>query len=88
VPSGGSLDDHTLRYPSSRHGGGVTVAYCDGRVGFLPDSLDSWVYCQLVTQNSEALEANGRAWGWQRYDRDGNGTLEPYLFDAANLRKK
>jgi hypothetical protein len=31
---------------------------------------------------------NGRAWGWQRYDRDGNGTLEPYLLDAADLRKK
>lgn len=88
VPSGGNLNDHTLRYPSSRHGGGVTVAYCDGHVGFLTDSLDSWVYCQLVTQNTEALEANGRAWNWQRYDRDGNGTLEPYLLDAADLRKK
>lgn len=88
VPSGGSLTDYTLRYPSSRHGGGVTAAFCDGRVVFLPDSLDSWVYCQLLTQNSEALESNGRAWNWQRYDRDGNGTLEPYMLDAADLRKK
>lgn len=88
VPSGGDLNDHTLRYPSSRHGGGVNAALCDGHVVFLPDSLDSWVYCQLLTQNTEALEANGRAWGWQRYDQDGNGTLEPYLLDAADLRKK
>ena len=66
----------------------MNAALCDGHVVFLPDSLDSWVYCQLLTQNTEALEANGRAWGWQRYDRDGNGTLEPYLLDAADLRKK
>jgi prepilin-type processing-associated H-X9-DG protein/prepilin-type N-terminal cleavage/methylation domain-containing protein len=88
VPSGGDLNDHVLRYPSSRHGGGVNSAFCDGHVVFLPDTLDTWVYGQLLTQNSEAVEVNGRAWGWQRYDRDGNGTLEPYLLDAADLRKK
>ena len=88
VPSGGSLDDYVYRYPSSRHGGGVSAAFCDGHVAFLPDSLDVWVYCQLLTQNTEALEASGRAWDWQRYDGDGNGTLEPYLLDTADLRKK
>ena len=88
VPTGGSLADYVYRYPSSRHGGGVSAAFCDGHVAFLTDSLDSWVYCQLLTQNTDALEANGRAWGWQRYDGDGNGTLEPYLLDTEDLRKK
>lgn len=47
-----------LRYaPSSNHPGGVVVAFCDGRTGFLKDSLPSRVYAQLITSNNASASA-------------------------------
>lgn len=88
VPSGGSLADYGLRYPSSRHNGGVTATFCDSHTTFLSEAIDAWVYCQLLTQNSQALEVNGRAWAWQQYDGNGDGQLEPYVLDEADLKKR
>jgi prepilin-type N-terminal cleavage/methylation domain-containing protein len=40
--------------PSSNHPGGVVVAFCDGRTGFLKDSLPSRVYAQLISSNNSS----------------------------------
>jgi prepilin-type processing-associated H-X9-DG protein len=37
--------------PRSRHVGGVNVAFLDGRIGFLPDSVDQYVMANLVSSN-------------------------------------
>lgn len=37
---------------SSNHSGGVVVAYCDGHIAFLKESISPWVYAQLLTSES------------------------------------
>jgi prepilin-type processing-associated H-X9-DG protein len=37
--------------PSSNHGEGAVVAYCDGHVEFLRDDIDYTVYQRLLTSN-------------------------------------
>jgi prepilin-type N-terminal cleavage/methylation domain-containing protein len=44
-------------FPSSNHPGGVVVAFCDGRSGFLKDSLPSWVYAQLLSSDESTAAA-------------------------------
>jgi len=39
--------------PSSTHPSGVVATFCDGHVQYLRDSIDSWVYAQLVTSDSK-----------------------------------
>ena len=38
-------------YPSSNHPGGVNVAFFDGRVDFINESVDPFTYAQLMTTN-------------------------------------
>lgn len=38
--------------PSSNHTGGVVVAFCDGHVIFLKDTIEPQVYAQLITSDS------------------------------------
>jgi prepilin-type N-terminal cleavage/methylation domain-containing protein/prepilin-type processing-associated H-X9-DG protein len=45
--------------PSSNHPGGAVVAFCDGRTGFMKDSLAQNVYGRLVT--SDGINATGTA---------------------------
>jgi len=40
-------------YPSSRHPGGVNVAFAGGQVEFLRENIDPLVYGQLMTSNSK-----------------------------------
>ena len=42
------------RYPSSGHPGGANVVFADGHTAFLQESVQSKVYCQLMTSNSTA----------------------------------
>jgi prepilin-type N-terminal cleavage/methylation domain-containing protein/prepilin-type processing-associated H-X9-DG protein len=44
--------DYNYARPSSNHGGGVNVAFCDGNVRFLNDRVEYKVYVQLMTPNS------------------------------------
>jgi prepilin-type N-terminal cleavage/methylation domain-containing protein len=39
--------------PSALHPGGVLVGFCGGSARFLRDSVDPWVYTQLVTSDSK-----------------------------------
>ena len=36
-------------YPSSEHPGGVNMAFCDGHVQFIRDSVDRSIYAQMMT---------------------------------------
>lgn len=51
--------------PSSNHPGGVVVAFCDGHIGFLKDSLAQGVYGRLMTSDSFNLTgaASNAVWG-------------------------
>jgi prepilin-type processing-associated H-X9-DG protein len=50
--------NYTFARPSSNHGGGVNVAFCDGNVRFLKENIYYPVYVQLMTSNSlQALSA-------------------------------
>jgi prepilin-type processing-associated H-X9-DG protein len=42
-------DDQVDVLARSRHGGGVNVAYADGHVRFVPDSIDLAVWQALAT---------------------------------------
>jgi prepilin-type processing-associated H-X9-DG protein len=42
--------------PSSKHGDGVNISYCDGHVWFLSSSIDASVYVRLMSPN-------GQRWG-------------------------
>jgi prepilin-type N-terminal cleavage/methylation domain-containing protein/prepilin-type processing-associated H-X9-DG protein len=50
-----------INLPSSNHPGGAVVAFCDGRTGFLKDSLAQNVYGRLVTSDGLAASALGSA---------------------------
>lgn len=71
--------------PSSPHPGGVVVAYCDGRTGFLRDAIDYWVYGQLLTPRTR----------WQGSTNKTNSVAmqpwllknnAPYLFDQRDIK--
>lgn len=82
VPVDADLDDWTVRYPSSRHPGAVNVAFCDGHVRVVRNGIDAWVYCQLLSSNSQAV-SHGVA-DWQQHF-DASGSLVPYMFNPADL---
>jgi len=71
--------------PSSAHGGGVVVAFCDGHTAFLSDSLQPYEYGQLLTRKSR----------WQGTTNNTNSTAmqpwllkggAPYLLDEKALK--
>ncbi len=64
------LDDSTAR-PSSYHFSGVNVAFADGRVVFVHQSVPYYIYMRLMTPNDKTSSV------WpllSLYDSDGNGT--------------
>lgn len=61
-------------HPSSNHAGGVVVAFCDGHVLFLRDTIEKSVYAQILSSDSSNIST--RMLGWQ-------GTA---LLDEASFR--
>ena len=50
-------------FPNSTHPGGANMAFCDGHVVFIADSMDPLVYGQLMTSNrnrSSLKDASGK----------------------------
>jgi prepilin-type processing-associated H-X9-DG protein len=39
--------------PSSNHPGGVVASFCDGHTQLVNDTIDAWVYAQLMTSDSK-----------------------------------
>jgi prepilin-type N-terminal cleavage/methylation domain-containing protein/prepilin-type processing-associated H-X9-DG protein len=87
-----NIDNFQMRYPSSSHqGGGVNAVFCDGHTAFLSERIDSWVYCQMLSSDSNILEKEpdkpgSRAFLWQRSPSSGGGT-QPYIFNDRDLQK-
>lgn len=47
---------------SSNHSGGVVVAFCDGHVVFLKDTITPYVYAQLLSSDHERLSTRATTW--------------------------
>lgn len=73
--------DWRLRYPSSRHPGGVNASFCDGRTVFIRDEVAPWVYCQALTSDRRRLSP--RATSWESIVV--SGAAVRYLFDPQDL---
>ncbi|MEM8678448.1 MAG: H-X9-DG-CTERM domain-containing protein, partial [Planctomycetota bacterium] len=58
--------------PSSRHAGGFVVAFADGHVTFVSDTLDYDVYARIMTSNGKAARLPG-----EQLPRDGNNRPVP-----------
>jgi prepilin-type processing-associated H-X9-DG protein len=48
---GTSADRFDRARPSSYHAGGVNVAFCDGHVRFVRETIEYRIYCALMTPN-------------------------------------
>jgi prepilin-type N-terminal cleavage/methylation domain-containing protein len=48
-----------LARPSSNHAGGVNVVFAGGNADFISQSIDYWVYCQLMTPHGAAAKEPG-----------------------------
>jgi prepilin-type N-terminal cleavage/methylation domain-containing protein/prepilin-type processing-associated H-X9-DG protein len=73
-----------LRYPSSAHGKGFPMAFCDGHVQVLSELVDSWVYAQLLS--SDQANRSPEVDGWEKYRLDGQ--LVHYILDTKDIDKK
>lgn len=49
----------TFARPSSFHPGGVNMAFCDGKVRFVSDSMDYYVYCLLMSTDGVNVKRPG-----------------------------
>lgn len=74
--------DNGLRYPSSRHDRGFMTVFCDGHVKFVSNSIDEWVYTQILTSDQRHLSLRV-AMFQQKPTADGG--LEPYIFSERDL---
>jgi prepilin-type processing-associated H-X9-DG protein len=76
--------DRGLRYPSSCHGRGYQLAFCDGHTRTISDAIDPWVYSQLLSSDQSARSPDVREWEKYRVD----GKLVPYILDDKDVDKK
>lgn len=74
--------DHGIRYPSSRHEGGFLSTFCDGHVRFVSNSIDQWVYCQMLT--SDPRQASFRVSMFEKVAGP-DGSLNRYVFRESDL---
>lgn len=81
-PGNADLDDWNLRYPSSRHPRVVNAVFCDGHVKRISEEISAWVYCQLLSSNSDA--ASEGVVDWQQFFDDA-GNLVPYTLNPDDL---
>jgi prepilin-type N-terminal cleavage/methylation domain-containing protein/prepilin-type processing-associated H-X9-DG protein len=81
---GTKVPEAFLRYPSSAHGKGFPMAFCDGHVQVLGENIDPWVYAQLLS--SDQANRSPEVDGWEKYRLD--GSLVHYILDAKDVEKK
>ncbi|HWC88642.1 MAG TPA: DUF1559 domain-containing protein, partial [Pirellulales bacterium] len=55
--------------PSSYHPGGVNMAFCDGKVRFVSDQMDYYVYCLLMSSNGAKVKMPGSNKVLPNFDR-------------------
>ena len=92
INSTSSVPVGLLGLPSSTHPSGVIAAFCDGHVQYVRDSIDSWVYAQLVTSDTKfnaAASVPSRYYTnsvrANRWLEDFSGT-PPYLLNEEHYR--
>lgn len=60
---GGTISDGALPAPNSKHEGGVHMLWCDGRVSFVSENIDAFVYARSLTwagnKKGEAISGSG-----------------------------
>ena len=81
---GTKVPEASLRYPSSAHGKGFPMAFCDGHVQVLGENIDPWVYAQLLS--SDQANRSPEVDGWEKYKL--NGSLVHYILDTKDVEKK
>jgi len=59
INSSNGANDGFWGRPSSNHPGGVLMAFCDGHVIFVRDSIDSSTYCHMLTPNTVGARTGG-----------------------------
>jgi prepilin-type processing-associated H-X9-DG protein len=71
VETGESSDRPTAAFarPSSYHRDGVNMAFCDGKVRFVSDSMDYYVYCLLMSSNGKQVKMPGSTTVLPSFDR-------------------
>lgn len=60
ILTGSATLDAAHARPSSKHGDGFVVAFCDGHVRFLSDQISYQVYALLMTPNGAKAQTPGR----------------------------
>lgn len=76
--------DAGLRYPSSIHGKGFPMSFCDGHARVVSEGVDTWVYAQLLSSD----QANRSSVVDQCEMYQLNGTLVHYILDDKDVDKK
>lgn len=75
--------DAVLRYPSSCHGRGYQLAFCDGHTRVVSDTIDPWVYSQILSSDQD--NRSPLVQGWEQYRLNGN--LVHYILDDRDVDK-
>lgn len=76
--------DAAVRFPSSQHGKGFVAAFCDQHVAFVSDTIDEWVYAQLLTSNSAPGKLSDEVQRLQRKPGT-DGSVTDYVLDESDL---
>jgi prepilin-type processing-associated H-X9-DG protein len=76
--------DAGLRYPSSIHGKGFPMSFCDGHTRVVSEAVDPWVYAQLLSSDQSSRSPAVNQWEMYRL----NGTLVHYILDDKDVDKK
>jgi prepilin-type processing-associated H-X9-DG protein len=69
VGEGGPQPAAAFARPSSYHQGGVNMTFCDGKVRFVSDSMDYYVYCLLMSSNGKQVKLPGSTKVLPNFDR-------------------
>lgn len=73
--------DMGTRYPSSCHGPGYQLAFCDGHTRSLSGAVDPWVYSQLLS--SDQANRSPQVQAWENYLL--NGSAVHYILDDRDV---
>jgi prepilin-type N-terminal cleavage/methylation domain-containing protein/prepilin-type processing-associated H-X9-DG protein len=79
-----ATNDAGLRYPSSAHGKGFPIAFCDGHVLVLSELVDPWVYAQLLS--SDQANRSPEVQAVEKYQHQGE--LVHYVLDTKDVEKR
>jgi len=80
-----------LGLPSSTHPGGIVAAFADGHVQYVKDSIDCWVYTQLVSSdtkyNGSYYTNSARVGAWLGlFELPPSSGVPPYLINEADFK--